>query len=222
VRSWRLALRLIPKHHVRVDTPTLVFRNGHVFDGHRHRPGYGVAVAGDRVVAVVPEADLDMYAGRRTEVIDLAGGLVLPGFQDAHAHPVQAGVERLRCDLTTAGTREEYLDVVRGYARAHPEQSWVLGGGWAMPVFGTAGPQAADLDAFVAERPVFLANRDHHGAWVNTATLRVAGIHRNTPDPVDGRIERDASGQPTGMLHEGAMALVQRHVPPTTDDRRRA
>jgi predicted amidohydrolase YtcJ len=211
-------LPLIPKHHVRVDSPSLVFRNGHVFDGHRHRPGHGAAVAGDRLVAVVPEADLDMYVGPHTETVDLAGGLLLPGFQDAHAHPVQAGVERLRCDLTTANTREEYLDLVRGYAQAQPERPWLLGGGWAMPVFGTVGPRAADLDAIVPERPVFLANRDHHGAWVNTAALRLAGIHRNTPDPVDGRIERDASGDPTGTLHEGAMALVQRHVPPTTDD----
>lgn len=211
-------LRLIPKHHVRVDTPSLVFRNGHVFDGHRHRPGHGVAVTGGRVAAVVPEAALDGFVGPRTQVVDLAGGLLLPGFQDAHAHPVQAGVERLRCDLTTAGTREEYLDVVRGYAQAHPERPWLLGGGWAMPVFGTVGPQAIDLDTVVSERPVFLANRDHHGAWVNTAALRVAGIDRDTPDPADGRIERDASGYPTGTLHEGAMALVQRHVPPTTDE----
>jgi predicted amidohydrolase YtcJ len=210
-------LRLIPKHYVRVDSPTLVFRNGHVFDGQHHRPGHGAAVAAGRLVAVVPEADLDMYLGPGTEVVDLAGGLLLPGFQDAHAHPVQAGVERLRCDLTTGTTREEYLDLVRGYAHAHPDRPWLLGGGWAMPVFGTAGPQAADLDAVVPDRPVFLANRDHHGAWVNTAALRVSGIDRSTPDPPDGRIERDATGQPTGTLHEGAMALVERHVPPTTE-----
>jgi predicted amidohydrolase YtcJ len=210
-------LRLIPKHHVRVDSPTLVFRNGHVFDGHRHRPGHGAAVAAGRVVAVVPEADLDMYLVPGTEVVDLAGGLLLPGFQDAHAHPVQAGVERLRCDLTTGTTRQEYLELVRRYAHVNPDRPWLLGGGWAMPVFGTAGPHAADLDAVVPDRPVFLANRDHHGAWVNTAALRISGIDRSTPDPPDGRIERDATGKPTGTLHEGAMALLERHVPPTTE-----
>jgi predicted amidohydrolase YtcJ len=201
-----------------VDTPDLVFRNGHVFDGHRHLPRHGAVVRAGRVVAVVPEPDLDMYVDGGADVVDLAGGLLLPGFQDAHAHPVQAGVERLRCDLTSSGTREEYLDAVRAYAVARPERAWLLGGGWAMPVFGTAGPQAADLDAVVPDRPVFLANRDHHGAWVNTAALRAAGIDRDTPDPVDGRIERDSAGNPTGTLHEGAMALVQRHVPPTTDE----
>jgi predicted amidohydrolase YtcJ len=143
--------------------------------------------------------------------------LVLPGFQDAHVHPVQAGTERLRCDLTGPASAAEYVAAVRDYAEANPDRPWVLGGGWAMPAFGPHGPRAADLDAVVADRPVFLPNRDHHGAWVNTLALRLAGVDRHTPDPVDGRIERDAGGNPTGTLHEGAMALVQRRVPPTTD-----
>jgi predicted amidohydrolase YtcJ len=142
---------------------------------------------------------------------------VLPGFQDAHVHPVQGGVERMRCDLTEAATREEYLVAVKAYAEAHPDLPWILGGGWAMPAFGPAGPQAADLDAAVGDRPVFLPNRDHHGAWVSSAALRLAGIDVRTPDPADGRIERDASGAPSGTLHEGAMSLVQSVIPPTTD-----
>jgi len=84
-------------------------------------------------------------------------------------------------------------------------------------VFGPAGPTAAELDAVVPDRPVFLPNRDHHGAWVNTRALELAGIDARTPDPVDGRVERDAEGHPTGTLHEGAMELVERHVPRTTD-----
>ena len=196
---------------------SLLFRNGHVFDGRTHLPGHGLAVADGRVVAVVPEQDLDAYAAPGAEIVDLAGGVVQPGFQDAHVHPVQGGVERMRCDLTGLGTPGEYLAAVRSYVAAHPERPWVLGGGWAMPAFGPTGPRAADLDAVVGDRPVFLPNRDHHGAWVSSAALRVAGIDRHTPDPVDGRIERDASGAPTGTLHEGAMALVQRHIPPTTD-----
>jgi predicted amidohydrolase YtcJ len=216
-----LAEPLIPQHHVLVNLASLVFRNGHVFDGRTHLPGHGVAVADGRVLAVVPNddlADLAGYAAPGAEVVDLAGGLVLPGFQDAHVHPVQAGVERLRCDLTSASTREEYLVAVRAYAEAHPERPWVVGGGWAMPAFGAAGPQAADLDAVVPDRPVFLVNRDHHGAWVNTAALALAGIGRDTPDPADGRIERDDDGAPSGTLHEGAMALVQRHLPETSDE----
>src|SRR4051794_23073178 len=114
----------------------LLFRGGHVFDGHRHLRGHGAVVLDGRVVAVVPESDLDDHLGPGARVVDLAGGLLLPGFQDAHVHPVQAGVERMRCDLTGLGSRADYLTAVREYTRQHPDRTWVLGGGWAMPVFG--------------------------------------------------------------------------------------
>jgi len=205
-------------HTGRVQRATLLFRNGHVFDGQVHRPGHGLAVAGDRVLGVRPDTDLADLERPGVEVVDLAGGLVLPGFQDAHVHPVQGGVERMRCDLSGLDTAEAYLAAVRSYVEAHPDRPWVLGGGWAMPAFGPSGPRASDLDAVVGDRPVFLPNRDHHGAWVSSAALRLAGVSASTPDPVDGRMERRPDGTPSGMLHEGAMALVQRHIPPTTDE----
>jgi predicted amidohydrolase YtcJ len=195
---------------------SVVFRNGGIFDGRRHRRGLGVVVARGRVAQVAPDAALEVPAG--AEQVDLAGGLLLPGFQDAHVHPVQAGLERLRCDLSVVSTREAYLETVRAYAGAHPDRSWVRGGGWAMAVFGPGGPTAADLDRVVSERPAFLLNRDHHGAWVNSRALELAGIDERTADPADGRIERAADGRPTGTLHEGAMTLVERHVPATTDE----
>ncbi len=144
-------------------------------------------------------------------------GWSCPGFVDAHVHPVQGGLERIRCDLSEAGTREEYLRLIGEYAAAHPELPWIRGGGWAMSAFPGGNPTAADLDTVVPDRPVFLPNRDHHGAWVNTRALEVAGIGAHTSDPPDGRIERDADGRPTGSLHEGAMALVARHMPPTEE-----
>ena len=194
-----------------------VFRNGHVFDGRRPLPGHGLALADDRVLAVAPEADLDDLVGPGTEVVDLDGGVVLPGFQDAHVHPVLGGVERMRCDLTALGSESEYLVAVKEYAAANPDLPWVIGGGWSIPAFGPSGPLAAALDSVVPDRPVFLPNCDHHGAWVNSLALRLAGIGRDTPDPVDGRIERDASGAPTGTLQEGAMDLVRDRIPATTD-----
>ena len=198
----------------------LVLRGGAAFDGHTYRPGHGVVVAGGRVRAVAADADLASYVatGERVEEVDLAGGLVLPGFQDAHVHPVQGGLLRLRCDLAELETREDYLEAVASYAAAHPELEWVIGGGWTMSVFGTAGPRADDLSAMVPDRPVVLVNRDHHGTWVNRRALELAGIDRHTPDPPDGRIERDADGEPTGMLHEGAMHLVDHLVPPISQD----
>src|SRR5215213_7926138 len=101
------------------------------------------------------------------------------------------------------------------YADAHPDRPWILGGGWAMSAFPGGTPTAADLDAVVPDRPVFLPNRDHHGAWVNSRALELAGITTLTPDPPHGRFERDADGRPTGTLHEGAMHAVSRHAPAT-------
>lgn len=86
-----------------------------------------------------------------------------------------------------------------------------------MAAFPGGTPGAADLDRVVPDRPVFLPNRDHHGAWVNSRALELAGVDRDTPDPPDGRIERDADGHPTGTLHEGAMGLVSRLLPPTRE-----
>lgn len=196
--------------------PTLVFVNGQVFDGRAHLPGHGIVVRGGRVLAVLPEQDLRSFVGSDTEVVDLSGGLVGPGFQDAHVHPVQGGVERMRCDLTDVASADGCLTAVGAYLREHPDRPWVLGGGWSMTSFGPTGPLAASLDSVVGDRPVFLVNRDHHGAWVSSAAMRLAGIDRATPDPVDGRLERDSDGNPTGTLHEGAMSLVQRVLPVTT------
>ncbi len=197
--------------------PTTVFRNGSLFDGHRHRGPVGAVVVADgRIAAVHPEAGDLGRPGPGVRVVDLAGGLLAPGFTDAHVHPIQGGLERLRCDLSEHATREDYLAAIAAYAAAHPDAEWILGGGWAMPAFPGGTPLAADLDRVVPDRPVFLPNRDHHGAWVNSRALALAGVDRDTPDPSDGRIERDPDGRPTGTLHEAATSLVSRHLPRTT------
>lgn len=173
-----------------------------------------VAVRGGRIVAAGTDAEIRALAGPRTEVIGLNGRMVLPGFQDAHVHASAAGLERLRCDLSGAHALGDYLALVDAYARGNPGPGWITGGGWSMDVFPGGTPQRADLDRVVSDRPVFLANRDHHAAWVNSRALELAGIGARTPDPADGRIERDAAGEPAGTLQEGAMNLVERFVPP--------
>ena len=194
----------------------LIFRGGAVFDGYRYRRDVTVAVRAGRVVAV--SADAVGLAGPRTETVDLAGGLLLPGFVDAHVHPVQGGLERMRCDLSGAIGRAAYLDLIATYAREHPDVGWILGGGWHQPDFPGGTPTAVELDLVVPDRPVFLVNADHHGAWVNTRALEIAGLHAGTPDPPDGRVERGPGGTPAGTLQEGAMELVGRLVPGTTHD----
>jgi predicted amidohydrolase YtcJ len=196
------------------DGDGLLFRNGTVFDGHRFLPaGTCVRVAGGKITWVGPERPDD-----RGERVDLRGGTLLPGFIDAHAHPVSAGQQRRLCDLSEAETAEAYLDVIARYARDHPDAGWISGGGWSMEAFPGGLPTRGALDTAVADRPVFLTNRDGHGAWVNSKALEVAAIDRFTPDPRDGRIERDASGEPTGMLQEGAANLVSCLLPEATEE----
>ncbi len=191
----------------------LVFTGGPVFTANTVRSrARTVAVKDGRIIAVGGD-DVRDLTGPSTEVVDLAGRLLVPGFQDAHAHPVWGGLDMLRCDLAAYSTATEYLEVIRAFGLANPDDEWVLGGGWQMSAFPGGTPTAAALDTVVPDRPAFLPNRDGHGAWVNSTALRLAGIDRHTPDPSDGRIERDADGNPSGTLHEGAMGLVNRLLP---------
>lgn len=194
-----------------------VLTGGTVFRSAALAPSPGsVAVTAGRIVAL--DEDALASIGPATEVVDLDGGLLLPGFVDAHVHPVEAGLEQLACDLSGERTPDGYLAAIAAYAEAHADRPWIVGGGWQQAAFPGGTPLASDLDRVVPDRPVFLQNRDHHGAWVNSAALRLAGVDRSTPDPADGRIERDADGTPNGMLHEGARALVSRLVPADTAD----
>ena len=198
----------------------LAFVNGAVYtvDAARSR-AQGVAVKGGRIVAVGSDDAISEHLGPRTEVFDLDGRMLVPGFQDAHVHPVSSGVDRLQCDLHDLHSADDYLLRVKTYAQEHPDREWILGGGWSMDVFPRGTPTKDLLDAVVPDRIVLLPNRDGHSTWVNGRALELAGITRETLDPADGRIERDANGEPAGTLHEGAADLVGRLAPePTADE----
>ncbi|GJF31655.1 amidohydrolase [Kitasatospora sp. NE20-6] len=193
----------------------LVFTRGpvHTTDAARTRAS-SLAVTGERITAVGHDEVRELI-GPRTEVVDLSGKLLLPGFQDSHIHAVYGGVELAQCDLTGTTGVDEYLRRIREYADAHPEREWITGGGWSMESFDGGLPTRQLLDSVVPDRPVHLLNRDHHGAWTNTRALELAGLTRHSPDPADGRIEREPDGTPSGVLQEGATGLVARLVPPT-------
>lgn len=183
----------------------LLFTGGPVFTGTGDPlPGQAVAVTAGRITAVIPEADAGPLIGEHTRVVQLDGALLSPGFQDAHIHPVGGGVELLQCNLTEATDAADTVALVRAYADANPDEPWILGGGWSMDHYPGGAPVRALLDAAVPDRPVLLLSRDHHSTWANTAAIRLAGIDASTPDPADGRIEREADGAPAGTFHEGA------------------
>ena len=200
----------------------LVLTNGAVYtvDAARSR-AEAVAVKDGRIKAVGASAAVADLIGTGTEVIDLRGRMLVPGFQDAHVHPVLGGLDLLQCDMHDAGSLPEYEQILRAYADGHPDVPWILGGGWSMDVFPGGTPTKVVLDRIVPDRPVFLPNRDGHSGWVNSRALEIAGITAATPDPDDGRIERDASGEPSGTLHEGAMSLVSDRAPAITPEEMR-
>ncbi|MEU6985204.1 amidohydrolase [Streptomyces sp. NPDC046324] len=194
----------------------LVFTQGPVHTGDPARTrASSLAVTGERITAVGHD-EIRELIGPGTEVVDLRGKLLLPGFQDSHVHAVFAGTEMAECDLTGTVGVEDYLTRIREYAEAHPDRPWITGGGWSMESFEGGVPTRQLLDSVVPDRPVYLVNRDHHGAWANTRALEQAGLTRETPDPADGRIEREPDGTPSGTLQEGATGLVSRLVPPST------
>ena len=178
-----------------------------------------MAATGDRIVYVGDARGAERFRGPATQVVELNGRLVLPAFQDSHVHLVTGGVELGQCDLNDAASPEEVFQRVRDYAAAHPGEPWIVGGGWALPLFPQANPRKEDLDRLVPDRPVCLSSADGHSSWVNSRALALAGITKDTPDPAGGRIERDArSGEPSGTLREAAAGLVERLIPASTPE----
>lgn len=195
----------------------LVLQHGKIYTVDAARSwASAVAVKTGRIVYVGDDAGVASWIGPKTETIDLAGRLVLPGFIDAHVHPVSSGVEINRCDVTEEISKEAVLSKIKQCAQEHPERPWVIGNGWALPLFPNANPQKEWLDEIVPDRPVMIGSADGHSIWVNSKALQAAGITKDTPDPADGRIEHNAQGEPSGALRESASDLVYNVAPKAT------
>jgi predicted amidohydrolase YtcJ len=183
-----------------------------------------LAVRGERVLLAGSDEEVTRLAGPATEIVDLHGAFVMPGFNDAHVHLAAAGALALACDLRGAASLEEMLArVQRSAARATPG-AWIRGGGWDHMLWSPARlPSRADLDRVTGDHPALLERVDGHIGVTNSAALRSWGIDRTSADPPGGKIDRDAAGEPTGILRDTAMqAYAARIPPPAHADRRRA
>lgn len=190
----------------------LLFTHGAIHTMDASNPtSHALAVKDGRILAL-GDAALDMH-GNQTEVIDLSGKSLLPGFQDAHVHPMIAGMHMVSCDLSEVHSWAAYREIIFDYVRANPEKEWIEGAGWYGDVFEGGFPHRVLLDELIPDRPAYFMSHDAHGAWVNTRALELAGITDTTPDPDDGIIARDSEGRATGMLIEHAAALVSRLIP---------
>lgn len=196
----------------RADT---IFENGVVRTMDASAMTDAVAVRDGRIIATGAGAAAELR-GPHTRSVDLGGRVLLPGFQDAHIHPTAGGLDRMRCDLGDVHSLDQYLSIIAEYCRSHPREDWIRGAGWYGDVFPGGFPTAALLDAIETSRPVVLTSHDGHGVWVNSEALRRAGITSTTADPDGGRIHRDASGEPTGMLMESAADFVTDLLPAVT------
>jgi len=197
----------------------LIFTNGRIYTVDADLSWQeSVAISDGRISFVGSSAGAQQHIGSNTTVVDLNGRMMLPAFQDSHIHPIYAGIEASACDLNGQDGLAGYRSVIAEYAAANPDVPWILGGGWSMSVFGPGGsPSRSIIDELVSDRPVYLISADGHTGWANSRALEIAGITKDTPDPPDGIIDRDPdTGEPIGSLQEGAMSLVQKHIPPTT------
>ncbi len=197
----------------------IVFRSGTVYTADpAHSRATAVAVAKGRIAYVGTDEGVRRLIGPATVVIDLHRRMLLPGLEDSHLHPATGGIWLASCLLTGDTTRAMLRAHIARCGRETPGTGWIRGRGWALPLFPAANPTRQLLDSLVPDRPVYLRSADGHGAWVNSKALALAGITAATPDPPRGRIERDASGTPSGTLREAAEDLVVAVMPPRTVD----
>lgn len=178
-----------------------------------------VCIAGDRIIYVGSNKGARRFIENATRVLDLKGRMVLPGFQDCHVHLVEGGMHLNECNLDDLKSVDEVLDMIKSYRDENPQKEWIKGSGWGLPLFKNANARKELLDKIESEKPVFLESQDYHSAWVNSKALELAGITADSKDPEGGHIEKDPkTGEPTGTLRESAIELVQRHLPPPTEE----
>jgi predicted amidohydrolase YtcJ len=198
-----------------------VFLNGAVYtvDMRRSRTE-AVAVRDGRIIHVGSNDDVRRLAGSGTEVTDLGGAMLLPGFHDSHIHILIGIATQDDCDLMRLESQAE-VDARLRECQALPgygPDRWVLGGGWSEWLWPDANPGKAQLDALFPDRPVYIESSFGHAAWVNSRALALAGVTKATGNPPEGVIERDAAGEPSGTLRDAAMLLVKRGLPAATPE----
>lgn len=199
---------------------SLVLLNGRIWTVNDRQPrAEAVACLGSRIVAVGSNGEIRKWIGAGTEVIDLGGKLVLPGFNDAHVHFFSGGENLAGVHLRDARSEDEFRSRIAAFAARQPTGRWITGGGWDHENWTPARlPTRQLIDAAAAGHPVFVNRLDGHMALANSQALKLAGITRETPDPPGGTIVRDAAGEPTGVLKDAAMNRVDRAIPEPSQD----
>ena len=194
-----------------------VYVNAKVWTADDSKPiAQAFATRGERILGVGTNDEIRALAGPETSVVDLHGKLVVPGFNDSHWH--FASLKDVELDEATS--LQEVQTRLAAAAKEHPSEPWITGRGWGYDIFPGQVPDKKYLDAVVPDRPVFIWERDGHMGLANSKALQLAGITRESKDPMDGRIEHNSKGETTGELKEGAVRLVAGKIPPATAEQR--
>ncbi|MEG3179323.1 amidohydrolase [Sphingomonas sp. LT1P40] len=201
-------------------TADTIITNARIYTVDKKQPwAESVAIRDGKIVAVGKKAATAKFRGSATKIVDLVGRLVLPAFGDAHAHPLFGALSFTRCSLHNGKTIEDYQAIIRKCIADNPGTGTIFGAGWEDSLFPPNGvPHKKYLDAVSTTRPLIFDSVGGHTNWVNSKALEMAGITKDTPDPVNGTIDRDpATGEPIGGLQESAQALMAKLIPPVTD-----
>lgn len=204
----------------------LVFLNGVVWTANPEQPrAEAVAIKGEKILAVGSAAVLQELIGKETEVIDLKGKLLLPGFIDSHTHFLDGGFALSRVQLREANTREDFIAKIEEKAKELREGEWILDGNWDHQQFDPPElPRKEWIDEVTPQNPVCISRLDGHMVLANSLALKLAGITRETPSPKGGVIVKDSgTGEPTGILKDAAIDLLGQHIPePSFDEKLQA
>jgi predicted amidohydrolase YtcJ len=200
----------------------LIIRNAKIWTVDKTDPtAQAVAVLNGRIVAVGSNDEVEAWRGPRTRVVEAAGKLLLPGFNDSHVHFVDGGLSLDNVQLNDAASAAEFARRIGEQAKKTPRGEWVTSGDWDETKWTPAAMPTKDLiDPLTPDTPVFVSRYDGHMALANSVTLRLAGITALTPDPPGGVIVHDAQGNPTGALKDAAMDYVYKIAPPLSHDAR--
>ena len=203
----------------------IIFHSGAIYTVDVNRSwAEAVAIKDGKIIYVGSDTGVEQFLTKTTRVINLEGRMMLPGFQDAHVHPIEAGMAYLGCSLHNGKSVDDYVRLVEECAKNNPDAAFIDGAGWTMDLFENGLPDKTLLDAVVPDLPVILKSASGHQLWVNSKTLERAGINSETNDPDRGRIDRyDGSREPSGSLQENsAMNMAFDTRPPYSKSQMRA
>lgn len=204
-------------------SPDAIFVNGDIYTQAKPARVQALAVRDSRIMAIGSNEDVQKLKGTQTQVIDLDGHFVMPGFNDAHSHLAAAGMRHLEVDLTGSANLADMQHRIGLKVNKTEPGEWIVGSGWDHTLWlGQTLPTRQDIDAMTNGHPAIFVRIDGHIAIANTAALEAAGITDKTAAPQGGKIDVDPQGQPTGILRESAQGLVFQKVPPPTPAQRRA